>query len=122
MTTVKFDKAVKYQGVRYAAHEAFKVADEDVDQLKMAGATVLSVEVPVTPPAPPANGESAGEEDEGVVQSNVEQPDQDAAKLKEKLLECTVPELVKFAEEHNIDLQKKTKKAEIYNIIVAALE
>ena len=51
MTTIKFDKSVKYQGVRYAAHEAFKVNDSDVEELKKAGATVLSVET-VTPPQP----------------------------------------------------------------------
>ena len=118
MTTVKFDKSVKYQGVRYAAHEVFKVADEDVDQLKAAGATVLSVDPPVTPPAPPADsGEDEQDDTEGGQQS-----DEDVDQLKEKLLEYTVPELIKFAEDHNIDLQKKTKKAEIYNIIVAALE
>ena len=107
MTTVKFDKSVKYQGVRYAAHEVFKVQDEDVAQLKLAGATVLSVDTTV----PPVNGE---EEEQ--------QATEDVAQLKETLLEYTVPELVKFAEERNIDLQKKTKKAEIYNIIVSALE
>ena len=130
MTTIKFDKSVKYQGVRYAAHEAFKVADEDVDQLKAAGATVLSVDPPVTPPAPPVTPPASGndgdkdadEDEEEEEQGQAQQSNEDVAQLKEKLLEYTVPELVKFAEEHNIDLQKKTKKAEIYNIIVAALE
>ena len=117
MTTVKFDKSVKYQGVRYAAHEVFKVADEDVDQLKLAGATVLSVDTPAEPPVPPVE-----EEEEGAAEGQQETEAEDAAQLKEKLLEYTVPELIKFAEEHNIDLQKKTKKAEIYNIIVAALD
>ena len=121
MTTVKFDKSVKYQGVRYAAHEAFQVSDEDVAQLKASGATVLSVDT-VAPPAPPVTGEEdsdtegqvAGEEEE-------KEGDEDVAQLKEKLLDYTVPELVKFAEERGIDLQKKTKKAEIYNIIIASL-
>ena len=121
MTTLKFDKAVKYKGVRYAAHEVFQADDEDVAQLKEAGATILSVEPPVAPPAPPAEDESK-EEDEESEDGQEEQPGEDVAQLKEKLLEYTVPELVKFAEERNIDLQKKTKKAEIYNIIVAALE
>ena len=117
MTTIKFDKAVKYEGVRYAAHEAFKVKDEDVAQLKLAGATVLSVDAPVTPPS---QDDEVQEEEETEVDE--EQPaEEDVAQLKEKLLEYTVPELVKFAEDHNIDLQKKTKKAEIYNIIIAAL-
>ena len=121
MTTVKFDKAVKYQGVRYAAHEVFKVADEDVDQLKLAGATVLSVDTPVAPTEPPASDDT-DKDDDGATDGQAQQADEDVAKLKEQLLEYTVPELVKFAEERNIDLQKKTKKAEIYNIIVAALE
>ena len=118
MTTIKFDKAVKYKGVRYAAHEAFKVDDADVEDLKNAGATILSVDAPVDPPA--AQQPAQGNEDDDSAQA--QQPAEDVAQLKEKLLEYTVPELVKFAEERNIDLQKKTKKAEIYNIIVATLE
>lgn len=114
MTTIKFDKAVKYEGIRYAAHEAFQVADEDVEQLKEAGATVLAVE-PVTPPVEePVSGEDIEQSEEPV-------SGEDIAQLKEALLEYTVAELVKFAEEHSIDLQKKTKKAEIYNIIIASL-
>lgn len=133
MTTIKFDKSVKYQGVRYAAHEAFKVADEDVAELKEAGATVLSVDTPVDPPEPPvapteppanddADKDDADKDDEEEESQQAQQSDEDVAQLKEKLLEYTVPELIKFAEERNIDLQKKTKKAEIYNIIVATLE
>ena len=122
MTTIKFDKSVKYKGVRYAAHEAFKVDDEDVAQLKLAGATVLSVDAPAAPTAPATECDGANEQDEAVIDGQDESTDEDVAQLKEKLLEYTVPELVKFAEEHNIDLQKKTRKAEIYNIIVATLE
>ena len=119
MTTIKFDKSVKYQGVRYAAHEAFKVADEEVAKLKKAGATVLSVDAPVAPPVdPPATAGNADEQNEGQEQQAAE----DVAKLKEQLLEYTVAELVKFAQERGIDLQKKTKKAEIYNIIIASIQ
>lgn len=121
MTTIKFDKAVKYNGVRHAAHEVFKVNDEDVAQLKKAGATVLSVDPPVAPPAPPA-GNDGEQKDNETAGAQAPQGNEDVAQLKEKLLEYTVPELVKFAEERNIDLQKKTKKAEIYNIIIASLE
>ena len=111
MTTVKFDKSVKYKGVRYAAHEVFKADDSDVEELRKAGATVLSTE---TPEPPVVEGDKEPEQEtEGKVA--------DVDKLKEELLEYTVPELIKFAEERNIDLQKKTKKAEIYNIIVEAL-
>ena len=114
MTTVKFDKSVKYKGVRYAAHEVFKVEDEDVAQLKLAGATVLSVDLPV----PPIN---YGEDEDVVAEDEEHTLVEDVAQLKEELLGYTVPELIKFAEKRNIDLQKKTKKAEIYNIIIAAL-
>lgn len=115
MITIKFDKSVKYQGVRYAAHEAFKVADEDVAELKKAGATILSTE-PVPPLVDPVN-----QDDEDDAGSQEQEADEDVAELKEKLLEYTVPELIEFAQERGIDLQKKTRKAEIYNIIVAAL-
>ena len=115
MTTVKFDRSVKYQGIRYAAHESFQVDDSDVEQLKKAGATVLSVE-PVSPPS--QEDEQAGEEE---ITEEAQEGGEDIAKLKEELLEYTVSELTKFAQERGIDLQKKTKKAEIYNIIVASL-
>lgn len=117
MTTIKFDKSVKYQGVRYAAHEAFKVEDSDVEDLKKAGATVLSVET-VTPPQPEPNG--AGEEGAQDTADD-EGGEEDVAKLKEDLLEYTVAELTQFAEERGIDLQGKTRKADIYNVIVATL-
>lgn len=113
MTTVKFDRSVKYQGVRYAAHEAFKVEDSDVDQLKVAGATVLSVE-PNTTPQPEPDGKG---EEEVCGEAGVE----DVAKLKEDLLGYTVAELTQFAQDRDIDLQGKTRKADIYNVIVAAL-
>jgi hypothetical protein len=115
MTTIKFDKSVKYQGVRYAAHEAFKVADEDVEDLKKAGAIVLATEAVSSPEKDEEQPEVEADEHEE------QESNEDVAQLKEKLLEYTVPELIKFAEERGIDLQKKTKKAEIYNIIVAAL-
>lgn len=120
MTTIKFDKSVKYKGVRYAAHEAFKVADEDVAQLKKAGATVLSTD-PVTPPQLEPNGQGE-DETSGVAEGQDGEGDEDVAQLKEKLLECTVPELTAFAQERGIDLQGKTRKADIYNIIVATLD
>lgn len=117
MTTVKFDHSVKYQGVRYAAHEAFKVEDSDVDQLKKAGATVLSTD-PVTSPQPEPDGRGEEETDGGEGQ---DEGGEDVAELKEELLGYTVPELTEFAKERGIDIQGKTRKADIYNIIVAAL-
>ena len=117
MTTVKFDCSVKYQGVRYAAHEAFKVDDSDVEELKKAGATVLSVE-PFTPPQPEPYGK--GEEElDGVEDSQIGY--EDVAQLKEDLLSYTVPELTAFAKERGIDLLGKTRKADIYNIVVASI-
>ena len=121
MTTIKFDKSVKYQGIRYAAHEAFKVADEDVDELKKAGATVLATEDPTTPPQP--GPDDQGEEGVGGdVEGEEDENDEDVAHLKMELLGYTVSELTKFAEERNIDLQGKTRKADIYNIIVASID
>ncbi len=114
MTTVKFDKSVKYNGVRYAAHEAFKVADEDVVDIKKAGATILATESET----PSAEHEVV----EAEVSDGQEAKREDVTQLKEELLAYTVPELIKFAQERGIDLQKKTKKAEIYNIIVASIE
>lgn len=117
MTTVKFDKSVKYQGVRYAAHEAFKVEDADVAQLKIAGAIVLATE-DTTPPEP-----EKGQEDTGAEEDQDTNSDDDVVypSLKEQLLECTVAELTQFAKERGIDLKGKTRKADIYNIIVASL-
>ena len=119
MTTVKFDKAVKYQGVRYAAHEAFKVEDADVAQLKKAGATVLATEEATTPPAPESPDE--GQEGAGTQEGQEDGRNEDVEDLREKLLSFTVAELTEFAKENDIDLQGKTRKADIYNIIVAAL-
>lgn len=118
MTTIKFDKSVKYRGVRYAAHEAFQVEDNDVEELKKAGATVLSVET-VTPPQPEPDGTG---EDGAQDTADGEGGAEDVAKLKEDLLGYTVAELTQFAEERSIDLQGKTRKADIYNVIVAALD
>ena len=117
MTTIKFDRSVKYQGVRYAAHEAFKVNDSDVEDLKKAGATVLSVET-VTPPQPEPDGTG---EDGDQDTADGEGSEEDVAKLKEDLLDRTVAELTQFAQERGIDLQGKTRKADIYNVIVASL-
>lgn len=110
MTTVKFDKSVKYKGVRYNAHEVFVVDYEDLDDLKKAGATVLSV-------APPAPSQEKQEKEQVQEEAKVE----DVAKLKEALVGYTVPELIEFAKERDIDLQGKTKKADIFNHIVASL-
>lgn len=110
MTTVKFVKSVKYNGVRHAAHESFKVANEDVAQLKEAGAIVLDTDAE-TPSAPLVHTGEAVESHN----------DEDVAQLKEELLKYTVSQLTQVANERGIDLQGKTRKADIYNIIVSAL-
>lgn len=118
MTTVKFDRSVKYQGVRYAAHESFKVNDSDVEELKKAGATVLSVET-VTPPQPEPNGTG---EDGAQQTADGEGGAENVAELKQCLLGYTAVQLTKFAKERGIDLKGKTRKADIYNVIVAAID
>ena len=115
MTTVKFDHAVKYKGVRYPAHVAFDVSDQDVPALKASGAVVIATE----PVDPPANSQ----ESEQPVDDQAEESEQVEGKvdLKAHLLTFTIPELIKFAEDNDIDLKGKTRKADIYNIIVASL-
>lgn len=119
MTTVKFDKSVKYNGVRYDAHVAFEAEDSDVYQLVQAGATVLAVES-----ATPSSLESENpseEEADRVEKGQADEAGYNVAELKEELLEYTVSELQEFAKDHNIDTQGKTRKADIYNIIIASL-
>lgn len=121
MTIVKFDHSVKYQGVRYGAHEAFEVDDENVAELKKAGAIVLSAasNIPSQPEPNKGQGEEEGNDAADIHNS---EGDEDVAQLKEKLLEYTVPELIEFAQSRGINLQGKTRKADIYNIIVANLD
>lgn len=123
MTLVKFDHAVKYNGVRYAAHEVFKVEDKDVEGLKKSGVTVLSVEDPETPPAdtPPAEGETDKGEGAGEEEKPTVSLEEFIAKVKEDLLDYTVPQLTQFAAEYDIDLQGKTRKADIYNVIIETI-
>lgn len=118
MATVKFDHRVKYAKVWHPAHTAFDVADEDVAELKKRGCQVLSYnEAPAQPSTPPTDealesaNESAGDAGEEELVAN----------LREELLEYSVAELKEFAEERGIDLQGKSRKADIYNLIVATL-
>ena len=118
MATVKFDHRVKYAKVWHPAHTAFDVADKDVAELKKLGCQVLSYnEAPAQPSTPPADealesaNESAGDAGEEELVAN----------LREELLEYSVAELKEFAEERGIDLQGKSRKADIYNLIVATL-
>lgn len=122
MATVKFDHRVKYAKVWHPAHTAFDVADKDIPELKKLGCQVLSYnEAPAQSSTPPADealesaNESAGDVGE-------EAPEEvPVADLREELLEYSVAELKEFAEERGIDLQGKSRKADIYNLIVATL-
>lgn len=114
MAIIKFDHSVKYNGVRYAAHEAFKAENKDVPQLKEAGAIVLNAEEPET---------AYDSEDEKHTETeNAESTATDVSEMREKLLEYTLAELIQFAKDNNIDLQDKTRKADIYNVIIAAIQ
>ena len=138
MATVKFDHRVKYAKVWHPAHTVFDVEDKDVPELKKLGCQVLSYnEAPAQPSTPPADypAENADNADESPVddgQDNAneatvddgqdEGSDEDTiAGIKEELLTYTTAQLQAFAKENDIDLQGKTRKADIYNLIVASL-
>lgn len=138
MATVKFDHRVKYAKVWHPAHTVFDVEDKDVPELKKLGCQVLSYnEAPAHPSTPPADdpAENADDADESTVdngQDNAneatvdngqdEGSDEDTvAGIKEELLTYTTAQLQAFAKENDIDLQGKTRKADIYNLIVASL-
>lgn len=115
MTTVKFDKSVKYEGVRYPAHVAFEVKDSDVPQLRKIGAIVLSV-------TPDESTENTVVETEVAVNETEEATkEENVDALKEELLTYSAAKLIQFAKDRNISLQGKTRKADIYNIIVSTL-
>lgn len=112
MVSVKFDHRVKYAKVWHPAHTVFEVDDRDVPELKKLGCQVLSYnEAPAQHKAPVTDDAADSADEQG----------ESAAEIKEKLLEYTVNELIAFAEERGIDLQGKTRKADIFNIIVATL-
>lgn len=124
MISVKFDHSVKYNGTRYAAHEVFEVEEKDVESLNKSGAIIVSQ----SPYEPPVNDE--GTDTTGTPSGDAETPTdgegtneggEDVAKLKEELVTYTVPQLKAFAEERGIDLEGKTVKADIYNVIVSKL-
>ena len=122
MATVKFDHRVKYAKVWHPAHTVFDVEDRDVPELKKLGCQVLSYnEAPAQPSTPPAYdpAENADDANESAVDNG---PDEDTvADIKEELLTYTAAQLQAFAKENDIDLQGKTRKADIYNLIVASL-
>lgn len=112
MASVKFDHRVKYAKVWHPAHTVFEVDDRDVPELKKLGCQVLSYGEASAQFKAPTEDKAADSADE---------QGESTADIKEKLLEYTVNELIAFAKEHNIDLQDKTRKADIFNIIVANL-
>lgn len=129
MATVKFDHKVKYHKEWHPAHTAFHADECDVPALKAAGAQVLSRdESSETPPAnddkgnTPAAGETGENASESGDDTGDDEPENDAsAALKEELLTYSLDKLNAFAKEHDIDLKGKTRKAEVYNAIIAAL-
>ena len=126
MATVKFDHRVKYAKVWHPAHTVFDVEDKDVPGLKKLGCQVLSYnEAPAQPSTPPDDdpAENADDTNESPVDSGQDEgSDEDTvAGIKEELLTYTTAQLQAFAKENDIDLQGKTRKADIYNLIVASL-
>ena len=122
MATVKFDHRVKYAKVWHPAHTVFEVEDKDVPELKKLGCQVLSYnEAPAQPSTPPAYdpAENADDANESAVDNG--QDEDTVADIKEELLTYTAAQLQAFAKENDIDLQGKTRKADIYNLIVASL-
>lgn len=122
MATVKFDHRVKYAKVWHPAHTVFEVEDKDVPELKKLGCQVLSYnEAPAQPSTPPAYdpAENADDANESAVDNG--QYEDAVADIKEELLTYTAAQLQAFAKENDIDLQGKTRKADIYNLIVASL-
>ena len=122
MATVKFDHRVKYAKVWHPAHTVFDVEDKDVPELKKLGCQVLSYnEAPAQPSTPPADdpAENADDANESAVDNG--QDEDTVADIKEELLTYTAAQLQAFAKENDIDLQGKTRKADIYNLIVASL-
>lgn len=122
MATVKFDHRVKYAKVWHPAHTVFDVEDKDVPELKKLGCQVLSYnEATAQPSTPPAYdpAENADDANESAVDNG--QDEDTVAAIKEELLTYTAAQLQAFAKENDIDLQGKTRKADIYNLIVACL-
>lgn len=129
MASVKFDHRVKYNRQWHPAHTAFDVKDDDLPQLVKLGAHVLSRGEKPKEEDPDkdttqtqGSGENSGEtgENSGNNASGDEGEDPTAA-LKEELLSYKVDELIAFAQKNDIDLKGKTRKSDIYNIIVASL-
>ena len=121
MTTAKFDHSVKYKGVRHPAHEVFVVDDADMEELKKDGAHVLSTTV--SQPAPVVEPEFEESTEDFINEEPVDaEKESDINALREELLGYNLEHLIQFANEHDIDLQSKTRKADIYNLIVASFE
>lgn len=122
MATVKFDHRVKYAKVWHPAHTVFDVKDRDVPELKKLGCQVLSYnEAPAQPSTPPDYDPAENEDDANESAVDNGQDEDTVADIKEELLTYTAAQLQAFAKENDIDLQGKTRKADIYNLIVASL-
>lgn len=102
MIKVKFSMSVLYKGQRYPAHTVFDAADEDEAALIKDGAIVM---------------ERSKKDDK----PHLVKPSAPAATEKDQVEispDMTVSELVEIAEKYDVDMKGKTKKSEIYNILV----
>lgn len=124
MAQVKFVRSVKYEGNRYSAHTPFEVNDKDLALLESQGAIILTCQT--SEPAPEV--ETPVVVEIGISAESVEISDdtdesekEDVEKLKKELMDYSVAELTEFAKERSINLLGRTKKADIYNMIVSAL-
>ena len=111
MAQVKFFTKVKYRGVVYPAHTPFQVADEDVDSLVNSGAIIL------TPPL--SNFYEMYIEKDATI-------DEDGSEEMEKeyidFWAMTIKQLKAFAREHDINISKLERKADIVDAITLAWE
>lgn len=116
MSAVKFDKSVRYKGIRYPAHVVFEVDNCDVDAMQQAGAIIVRKdEEPAVEAAPVVEEPAVEEAVEGEHKMTIEE-------IREMLLASTGVQIAEFAKKENINLMGKTRKADMFNIIVEAMK
>lgn len=116
MTAIKFDKSVRYKGIRYPAHVVFEVDNCDLEAMKQAGAIVMRV-VEEEPKKP-----VAAVQEPAVEAPAAEEPKMSIEEIREMLLASTSVQIAEFAKKENINLMGKTRKADMFNIIVEAMK
>lgn len=120
MTAIKFDKSVRYKGIRYPAHVVFEVDNCDLEAMKQAGAIVMRV-VEEEPKKPVAAVQEPVAEP-AVEAPAAEEPKMSIEEIREMLLASTSVQIAEFAKKENINLMGKTRKADMFNIIVEAMK